>query len=147
MQISSRFTAAVHILLVLNSKEKCSKTSDEIAESVNTNPVVIRRIEGMLKKSGLIDIQRGNIGASLIRSPKSITLLDIYQSVEQREDASLFRLHEDPNQDCDIGANIHNALASTLGSAQKALENVLASVTLDEVDQRILNELNQAIEK
>ncbi|MGB3569491.1 MAG: Rrf2 family transcriptional regulator, partial [Priestia megaterium] len=50
MKISSRFTVAVHILSLIKVDSSHPSTSEWIASSVNTNPVVIRRVIGMLKK-------------------------------------------------------------------------------------------------
>lgn len=47
-QISTRFSIAVHTLSLIAVTPDC--TGDFIAGSVNTNPVIIRRIMGMLKK-------------------------------------------------------------------------------------------------
>ena len=77
MQISSRFSVAVHIISLLKLYGNPMLTSDYIAGSVNTNPVVVRRILGMLKKSGFVAINRGNGGAYLIKDIKDITMLDL----------------------------------------------------------------------
>ena len=45
MQISSRFTMAIHIFACIDTFEKDHKlTSEFLASSVNVNPVVIRRL-------------------------------------------------------------------------------------------------------
>ena len=57
MKITSKFTVAVHTLLVINYFSKSEKvTSDFIAASVQVNPVVIRRSMQDLKAAGLIDV-------------------------------------------------------------------------------------------
>ena len=73
MQISNRFTIAIHILPVLSVppwKMKYKITSDFLADSVNVNPVVIRKILSQLKGAGLIDVRRGSGGASWQQSRK-----------------------------------------------------------------------------
>ncbi len=78
MQISSRFTIAVHIFACIDTFEKDHKiTSEFLAESVNVNPVIIRKILSSLKKSHLIEVQRGTGGASIAKSLEEITLYDI----------------------------------------------------------------------
>ena len=89
MQISSRFSVAVHIISLLKLYGNPMLTSDYIAGSVNTNPVVVRRILGMLKKSGFVAINRGNGGAYLIKDIKDITMLDLYRSVSEIEKEKL----------------------------------------------------------
>lgn len=135
MQISSRFTIAVHIFACIDTFEKdCKVTSDLIASSVNANPVVIRRILSSLKKSGLIHVQRGTGGGTEIAKPlNQITLYDIFQSVECVDSGDLFHFHENPNTKCPVGKNIHNILDDKLSRIQKAMENEMASITLKDV--------------
>lgn len=59
MKISSRFTVAVHILSLLALEKNAHCTSEWIAGSVNTNPVVVRRVIGQLKKAGFVQVRPG----------------------------------------------------------------------------------------
>lgn len=128
-QISTRFSMAVHTLsLIAVSPQDC--TGDYIAGSVNTNPVVIRRIMGMLKRAGLVEVRAGVGGAALLKEPGRITLLDIYRAVDATDENQLFRMHEKPNFDCPVGRNIEQALQAELKDAQSAMERRLAQTTL-----------------
>lgn len=134
MQISSRFTIAVHIFACIDTFEKDYKiTSDFLSTSINVNPVIIRKILSSLKKSGLLHVQRGTGGTTIAKPLDQITLFDIYQSVECVENGELFHFHENPNQDCLVGKNIHNILDDKLIRVQKAMENELSSITLKDV--------------
>ncbi|WP_134683891.1 Rrf2 family transcriptional regulator [Brevibacillus migulae] len=131
-QISTRFSIAVHILsLVAVIPHEC--TGDFIAGSVNTNPVIIRRIMGMLKKAGLVEVRPGVGGASLRKRPEDITLLDVYRAVNVTDENQLFRFHEDPNVQCPVGRNIELVLRSELMEAQAAMEQRLAQTTLSQL--------------
>jgi len=133
MKISSRFTVAVHILslVAIERNELC--TSEWIAESVNTNPVVIRRVIGKLRNAGLIQVRRGLGGATLQKDLKDITLLDVYKAVEVVEEGELFQFHEKPNPNCPVGANIEVVLELILLRAQDAMESVLHEISLEEL--------------
>jgi Rrf2 family protein len=133
MKISSRFTVAVHILSLIKIDSDTSCTSEWIAGSVNTNPVVIRRILGMLKKAGLVGVKAGAGGAYLLKDLKDITLLDVYRAVEVVEEGELFQMHEHPNPQCPVGRNIQTVLDWILKRAQSAMEQVLAEITMEEV--------------
>lgn len=134
MQISSRFTIAVHIFACIDTFEKDQKiTSDFLSASINVNPVIIRKILSSLKKSGLINVLRGTGGTTIAKPLDQITLLDIFQSVECLEDGKLFHFHENPNANCPVGKNIHSILDDKLLRVQKAMENELASITLEDV--------------
>ncbi|MCQ9294206.1 Rrf2 family transcriptional regulator [Staphylococcus cohnii] len=138
MKISSRFTVAVHILALIKIEKEYTLTSTQIADSVNTNPVVIRRLMGRLKEAGFIDVSRGNSGAKLLKSLDEITLFDVYKAVEVVEKGHLFQIHEDTNINCTVGANIQSVLEVILESAQDAMEAVLKGVILDSIVNKIL---------
>lgn len=130
-QISSRFSIAVHILSLIAISKDC--TGDFIAGSVNTNPVIIRRIMGMLKRAGLVEIRPGVGGATLLKDRDQITLLDVYHAVEVTEDGQLFNFHDEPNPNCPVGRNIESALRAEMKEAQSAMEQRLAQVNLSQL--------------
>lgn len=140
MKISSRFTVATHILSLIATQEP-PLTSERIAGSVNTNPVVIRRISGQLKKAGLIAVKAGTGGATLLKPLDQITLLEVYKAVDSVEDGELFQFHENPNPNCEVGAHIQGAMEQTLRDAQTAMEQVLADKTMADVVDSIRAEL------
>lgn len=134
MQISSRFTIAVHILACIDTfKDEYKITSDFLAGSVNVNPVIIRKILAQLKAKGLVSVQRGSGGASIAKPVEEITFYDIYEAVECVEQGELFHFHENPNQKCPVGRNIHHVLDARLIQVQSALEAELRKITLDAV--------------
>ncbi|MEK5208212.1 MULTISPECIES: Rrf2 family transcriptional regulator [Psychrobacillus] len=131
-KFSSRYSIAVHILsLVALSPTSC--TSDFIAESVNTNPVIIRRIIGMLKKAGLVHVRAGAGGAYLPKEFDEITLLDVYRAVEVADDGDIFSFHDETNPKCPVGANIESVFRTKMLQAQFAMEHELAKVTLKQL--------------
>lgn len=143
MQISSRFTIAVHMLVCMeNFKDDYKATSEFLASSVNVNPVVIRRLLQQLKKAGIVSVRRGSGGAALAKPAEEITLLDVYNAVDCVEEKNLFHFHENPNAACPVGRNIHSALDGHLAAVQAAMERELASVTLSE----IVNDTKRLIE-
>ncbi len=136
MQISSRFTIAIHIFACIGVFEKEHKiTSDFLASSVNVNPVMIRNILGQLKKAGLVKVARGSGGASIARPMDEITLLDVYEAVECIEEGVLFHMHENPNAKCPVGRNIHQIVAPKLQQVQSAMEQELRSITLEDIKE------------
>lgn len=135
MQISSKFSVAVHILSLLATWDGGDiLTSEKIAGSVQTHPVVIRRILSLLKKAKLVKVYPAASKQPEILKPfNEITLLEIYRAVEMTGDTPLFHLHENPNPNCMVGKNIQRALNGTITQAQQALENILAQSTLESV--------------
>ena len=140
MQISSRFTIALHILTCIEEfKNDYKITSDFLSSSINVNPVVIRRILQKLKSAGIITVARGNVGSMEINKDlKDITFYDVYKAVD---DEGLFHFHENPNPLCPVGRNIHNVLDKRLDAIQQAMENEMKKSTLADV----INETSQLI--
>ena len=100
MQISSRFTIAVHVLIAIETFKNDRKvTSELLASSANVNPTVIRRLLQQLKKADIVTVKRGSGGADIERSLGEITLLDVYNAVEPIENGRLFHFHDNPNED------------------------------------------------
>lgn len=143
MQISSRFTIAIHIFVVIALSEKDQKvTSKFLASSINVNPVIIRNIILMLKAKGLIYSRQGSSGIKIAKCPTEITLLDIFNAVESLDNGQLFNFHENPEPNCPFGRHIHDVLDDRLVEIQKALEDKLQSMTIASIieDERELIE-------
>lgn len=145
MKISSCFSVAVHILSLLALEPNTHHTSEWMAGSVNTNPVVIRRVTSQLKKAGLVHVRPGTGGATLCKPPGDITLLDVYRAVEAIAEGELFRFHDHPNPKCPIGANIESVLRLVMLRAQVALEQVLADMTLDQLAVDLQDRINEDV--
>ncbi len=144
MQISSRFTIAIHILTCIETfKDQYKTTSEFLAGSINVNPVIIRRILQQLKAAGLITVARGSGGASVAKPLDEITFLDVYNAVECVESGELFHFHENPSQACPVGRNIHSALDSKLLMIQQAMEDKMREITVADV----VNDTKICIEK
>jgi Rrf2 family protein len=120
---------AVHVLTVLAYKEGDRVTSAFLAGSVNTNPVIIRRLLLALQRANLVETNKGaRAGSRLSRSPGRINLAEIYRAVEACEPfASPSRK---PNDACPVGHCIQAALDKVFASAEQAMEKDLAKTTL-----------------
>ena len=140
MQISSRFTIAIHVLICIETFKDSNKvTSDFLATSVNANPVVIRRLLQQLKTAGIVNVVRGSGGTKIAKPIDEITLLDIYHAVECVENGKLFHFHENPNNACPVGKNIHGFLDERLDKIQEAMEEEMKSVTIADIMQKTKN--------
>lgn len=136
MQTSSRFAVAVHILALMTAAEDEPIKSDQMAGSVNTNPVVIRRILCSLSRAELVISQTGAAGGSkLARKPCQISLLDVYQAVEE---GGVFALHrQSPSRHCPVGGAIESVLNDVLDEVNLAVERALAKTTIEQVFQSV----------
>jgi len=132
MRTSCRFAVAVHVLAVLAYKDGEPATSRLLAASVNTNPVVIRRLLLALQEAGFIETRKGaGLGSRLSRTADRISLAEVYRAVETDEP---FALHSKrPNQACPVGHCIQAALERVFASAEAALERELAKTNLADI--------------
>ncbi len=144
MQISSRFTVALHIFTCVDTfKDEYKVTSDFLAGSIGTNPVIIRKILTQLQGAGLITVARGTGGIEPTRELSEISFYDVYQAIEALEGGDLFRFHESPNPQCPVGRNIHKLLDEKLQAIQNAMEDEMKKYTIEDLRtgmQEILEE-------
>ena len=123
---------AVHVLTVLAYKEGDRVTSAALAGSINTNPVIVRRLLLSLQKARLVDTCKGSgSGSRLNRAPHRINMAEIYRSVEDSE--SFATPSRKPSAACPVGHCILEALARVFASAQNAMEKDLEKTTLADV--------------
>lgn len=143
MQISSRFTIAIHVFACMETfGEDYKITSDFLASSINVNPVIIRKILSQLRNAGLIEVARGTGGATAARPMKQITFYDVYMAVDLLEEGELFHFHENPNPNCPVGKNIHAVLDDKLLHIQEAMETELKKYTIADV----VNDIKKCLE-
>lgn len=133
---NSRFAVSLHILAYLVYRAGHAVPSAEIASSVDTNPVVIRRLLSALVKARLVTAQKGAAGGfALASTPANITLLDVYRAVEPQPNHGL--RHFAPNHKCPVGAKIESILQGIFFKAQAGMEAELSRITLADVDQQL----------
>lgn len=134
MQISSRFTVALHIFTCVEVfKDDYKVTSDFLAGSINTNPVIIRKILTQLKTAGLIEVARGTGGITITKPLNEITFYDVYEAIEPIENGDLFHFHENPNPECPVGRNIHALLDQKLQAIQGAMEDEMKRYNVEDL--------------
>ncbi len=142
MQITSRFTIAVHVIAAIDYfMDRETVTSSFLAGSTGANPVIVRNVMGALKAAGIIRVSRGKSGIALARPLDQITFYDIYRAVDCVDDEGLFRFHESPNIQCPVGRNIHRALDGKLQQVQRAMEEEMRSIPLSAVADTVKKEI------
>ena len=123
---------AVHVLSFLAYKEGDRVTSQCLAGSVNTNPVIIRRLLLDLQRARLVETSKGvGAGSRLSRSPRRINLAEVYRAVESCEPFAPSSRR--PNSDCPVGHIMRQTLEKIFVSAQSALEKDLEKTSLADV--------------
>ena len=143
MNTNQQFAVSCHILALLAAYPNLPLTSDAIAASVGTNPVVIRRIMSHMRRHALVDSRPGsNGGWRLIRPASGLSLREVYQAVSHE---AVLAMHQHPNPDCPVGGNIQNSLGSIFEDAQTAFEQALGKFTVAVVLENTLQKKPQSI--
>ena len=129
MNVSTRFTIALHVLTLLASLPEEPLTSEFIAGSINTNPAFVRRLMAMLRKADMVTSQPGQGGGWLMTAnPRRLTLADVRRAVDE---ASPFAMHAaKPNPKCPVGRNIQAALAPIYCHAERIMVQDLQRTTI-----------------
>ena len=128
---SSKLSVSIHILSVIALMGQQTVTSEYIASSINTNPVLVRRLMSRLKNAKLINTSTKLGVTGLARKAEEISLLDIFLAVEDHRD--LFAIHCDTNHECPVGAKIEGTLKHLYDNIQTTTEEKLSSITLGDI--------------
>lgn len=131
MQISIKCSVAVHCLIFIHEAKEIAKvTSNLLAQSTGSNPVVIRNILSDLKKAGLITVPRGTGGAELCADPSQITLYQIYSALEPEGVTSIIGIHPCEGRSCPVAQNIRKVLQIPYRKIEDAVQKTMESITL-----------------
>src|SRR3954465_15634890 len=103
--------------------------SQSLARSVNTNPVVVRRLLQALRLAGLVITFAGKHGgAQLARPARRISLCDIYDAIEQRPAIDISQ--RKAWKHCPVSCQMQKIMSSISRDAEDALRKHLARVRL-----------------
>lgn len=138
MRVSTRFSDSIHILAFIEIYQEKKLSSELIANSIETSPVVVRRLMSTLRGAGLIATKKGTAEPKLAKESKQITLLDVYLAVEK--DRQLFTLDTNTNPECIVGGNIQKVLGAYYEDAQMAALRKFNNVSLQDIIESILVE-------
>ena len=136
--IATRFSVALHILLLIADDSDGDSTSARLAWSIGTNPVVVRRIAGQLSRAGLISVQRGPGGASLSRPATQITLRDVWRAIHPEKE-KLLGVHKKTNAECPIGRQVPDLLRNRFDQAEVALLTDFGRTTIAQLAEGLID--------
>jgi len=148
--LSARFTMALHALGMMAWSEARAPgeplRSEDLARSINTNPVVVRRVLADLRRAGLVSTRRGvGGGVALARPEARITLRMVWEALAAGERAELIGRHPaGPNPACPIGRCVADYLDGVYGKAETALKASFDGITLATVRRELQARLDRA---
>lgn len=130
MPSNSRPAVGIHCLIYLAQAAPELRSSAQIAESLDSNPVLVRRILGNLRAQGLAwAVEGAGGGWQLSRPAAEITLGDVHRAMTEGEPVIPPHAHS-PSQACVIGRNLPAILETEFAAAQRALEARLDQTTI-----------------
>ena len=127
--MDTRFSSAIHTLILIAGSPK-PLTSEQIAESVGTNPSYIRKLTALLKKGGVIEGRRGVGGFVLRVPPEEVTLDAIYRIICETERVHLFDIHQNTSDRCLVGKHIRPVLSEAFQAIEEEAARELKAQTL-----------------
>jgi Rrf2 family protein len=136
MAANSLLAGAVQMLCVIAWRGDEGANAEMLAKSLNTNPVVVRRILKALEGQGLVALRPGRHGGvELSRSPADITLEDVYRAIEP--DGTLFALRERGNTRCPVNRTMQRSLPALFGAADTAVRDTLRRTRISTLVEQI----------
>jgi Rrf2 family protein len=133
--VNQQFTFAVHIMTALAFRGELMD-SQTLAASVNTNPVVVRRLLMALRRARLIETYAGKRGgAKLLKKPAEISLVEIYDAVERRP---VIAVNERKAlRHCDVSCHMKEIMSDVAESTEEAVRAHLRRITLQQLVRKI----------
>lgn len=136
MKYSHKLSDAIHVLTYIDIFKDGDLSSSAIADSIESNPSLVRRSMAQLTKKGLLVSQPGTVRVKLARPSDEISLLDIYQAIDEVHE--LLHVDTQTNLDCPVGRNIQPVLRDFYDQIQKAAEQKMAAIKLSDISRDIL---------
>lgn len=137
MKVSTRFSDSIHLLaFIYIFKGKLPLTSDNIASSIQTSPVMVRKLMSTLKKADLLETRHGTASPEIARPIDQISLLDVYLAIEK--DKPLFEIDHKTNPECPVGGNIQPTLKKFYLEAEIAAKAKLNQIKMSDIVDTIL---------
>ena len=128
MAANTRVATAVQILCVMAYSDGTT-TSDFIAHSLQTNPVVVRRLLKSLEVVGYVSLRPGKDGGvHLDVPPDQITLSQVFQAVEG--DGTILALRPGGNPDCPVNSSMGRLLTPVFRDVSEAVSTTLGKITI-----------------
>lgn len=138
VMVDLRFASSLHILIAMGFKAKGGDglmTSNDLAESLGTNPALVRKLLIPLAQKGLIETFKGKTGgARLAKAPKDINLRQIYEASVDKEIACV---RETSDHDCPVGSCMEKVFTKIVDGMEDAVSTHLERTTLQQVMNQV----------
>ncbi|PWG00597.1 transcriptional regulator [Levilactobacillus bambusae] len=140
MRSSTKLSDAIHLLAYIRYFKGDDLSSEAIAKSIETSPVVVRRLMSQLSHAGLLITTRGKAQPELTIPEDQLTLLAIQQAVDPHP---ILTVDRKTNPKCPVGGHIQTILTDHYQEVEAAAKKQMAAITLAD----IMTDLHEANRK
>ena len=128
MKRDSRLSSVLHALLHM-AEHDGTMTSDQLADCLGTNPVVVRRTMGLLRDAGIVTSGRGHAGGWRIAIDlAAVTLRQLHEALGEPAVFAIGNRNDQP--ECLVEQSVNAALEDAFAEAEALLLRRLQDVTL-----------------
>ena len=132
--MNSELAIALHIVGFLTARNGEPLTSDVLAKTYGTSPVVVRRVLAKLNRADLVESRRGfNGGSVLTRKPATINLRQVFEAISDNQE--LLRRH--PGTESGVAKVLAEYINHIYDEAEEALMKKLEMVTVKQMDAAV----------
>ena len=135
--VDQRFSVSIHIMTVLAYHHDELLTSEQLATSIRTNAVVVRRLIAKLVEAGLVKSFKGKSGGvSLAKPAQQITLEDIYAAVFS-DKALIANPPREPHKACAVSCSMGKVLEGVIDGLQAQTVKYMSGIKLSDLTSQI----------
>lgn len=140
MRQDSKLSSILHVLLHMAHGQR-AMTSEELAQYLTTNPVLVRRVLAGLRSRGYVSSDKGHGGGWVISCDlQTVTLRDIYDALGA---PTVFAMgNRNDNPECLVEQVVNEALATAFDEAEALLIARLGDVTLGDLATEFSRKFN-----
>lgn len=142
--MTSDLAIGLHVLGFLTARGGEPLSSETLAVTYGTSPVVVRRVLLKLKAAGLVESRRGVGGGTVLaRDASAITLRDVYEAVAGG--GELLRRH--PGAASGPSQVLARYINRIYDEAEAALLERLDTMTIEQMDAEVRPEICKVLER
>lgn len=134
MTANTRLATATHLLCALAQSDPVGMTSEQLARSLDTNPVVVRLLLKELALRDLVHVRQGKGGGVRLARPADQITMDAVHRVVGGE---VFAIRPGGNPRCPVNQTVPGLLAPIFAAADDAVARTLSATTIASLAARI----------
>ena len=136
MKISSTYTIALQILMMIKRYSEEKLTSNYFSNKIGAAPALIRAVMADLKNSGIIESRQGPGGTHLLKKLEDISLYDVYKAVTKDTD-SVLKFYDNENKESSFETQVISVTEECFSTYISSFYNELKAHTVADIYNQI----------